>query len=498
MEVNDLTAGYHERMSRVTLFEPLYALERKNQNDLDGKNIDMKGLGLLTLLFFFEQKLMRNQKSGVKELAQFLQKVTEEQYRLESNGYEDVARSIIQIFRPPTGKKRETHFFNWETKQEEKIYFSILKANSFDVKTNTQFYSLDEDGLELVFATKEFYSEFQLSINQLVLRKQLEKGEFKGALRQINEMRIDVETLEERIVKLEHEIKRNIISEDTYDRYQNLLEDIFYRLHIENMEFTELHDFVKETKELLYYQDTTVKERQTYELVLEISKELEEVHSEHTKLLQKSIHLKNSALQAARESLYYVGIDTFNFDQDITSRIISSPLPLEAMKGILVPFLHVQETKQWSPLTIFAPQNIKEEKESSNDEGFMEVSEKETQKYQEVVASIYDHYMELLLKAMDDQDSITLRGFFSYLKENQYEEVIHERFVYDFFILLHHRSPLKKMAGDEKDTQVLDKAVYHLQNKVLTVTEKDGLINESKRYSIQDMILTIGDDNNAL
>ena len=72
------------------------------------------------------------------------------------------------------------------------------------MKTNAQYYTLDDDGLELVFATKEFYSEFQLSINQLLLRKQLEKGEFKGALRQINEMRIDVESLEERILHLTH------------------------------------------------------------------------------------------------------------------------------------------------------------------------------------------------------------------------------------------------------------------------------------------------------
>ncbi|PIB63889.1 hypothetical protein, partial [Pseudomonas sp. 2995-1] len=76
---------------------------------------------------------------------------------------------------------------------------------------------------ELLFATKEFYSEFQLSINQLMLRKQLDKGEFKGAFRQINEMRIDVETLEERMGRLKHEIQRSIVSEETFERYQSLL-----------------------------------------------------------------------------------------------------------------------------------------------------------------------------------------------------------------------------------------------------------------------------------
>lgn len=156
----------------------------------------MKGLGLLSLLFFFEQKLMRKSRTDVVQLAHFLKKVTEHQYKLTDESYETLARTIIQIFRPTHGKKRSYLYFDWELKAENTIEYSILKADSFDMKTNTQFYTLDEDGLELLFATKEFYSEFQLSINQLILRKQLEKGEFKGALRQINEMRIDVETLQ--------------------------------------------------------------------------------------------------------------------------------------------------------------------------------------------------------------------------------------------------------------------------------------------------------------
>lgn len=499
MEVTDVTAGFRERMSRVALFDPLLALDRKSQSDLDGKTIDMKGLGLLTLLFFFEQKLMRNQKSGVKELATFLQRVTEQYVHLEPDGFEDLARMIIQTFRPATGKKHETTFFNWETKEQDSIYFSFLKANSFDVKTNSQYYTLDEDGLELVFATKEFYSEFQLSINQLVLRKQLEKGEFKGALRQINEMRIDVESLEERMTKLEHEIKRNIISEDTYTRYQTLLEDIYFRLNLENEEFVELHAFVKETKERLYYKDHTSKEQKTYELVLEISKELEEVHAGHTQLLQKSIDLKNSALKAAQESLYYVGIDSFNFDQDITSRMISAPLPLESMKGILVPFLNVQETKQWSLLTVFAGQNIKEEREISLDEGFMEISEEETKQYQEMMAKQYGQLMEWLLQEMDKEQSITVEKYFQFLKENKHEKWLDNRYLYDFLILLHHRSPVQREEGQaDENPQYIDAVSNLLGTKILTVRELPEIIRESERYSIQNMILTLGDEDDAL
>lgn len=500
MDLDELTTGYRERFARIALFEPLQELQRKKQTDLRGKQIDMKGLGLLTLLYFFEQKLIRNTKAGVKELAQFLQHVTTKQFQLDHEQLEELSRTIIHTFRPASGKKVQIPFLNWETSQEEYIQFSYLKANTFDIQTNSQYYTLDEDGLELVFATKEFYSEFQLSINQLVLRKQLEKGEFKGALRQINEMRIDVESLEERIVKLSHEIKRNIISEETFSRYEKLLEDILFRLKLENEEFQELHEFVKETKERLYYKDHTKKERETYILILEISKQLDEVHAHHTSLLQKSIELKNTALQAAEESLYYIGIDSFNFDQDITSRIISSPLPLESMKGLLDPFLSIQQTKQWSIGTIFAEQNLREQRESSSEEGFMEINEEEIKQYQEKVATLYTDIMKLLMAFLETGSQITLHQFIESLQETEQVSLLQSRYFYDFFLLLHQRSPIENTGeqGEEESTQLLDGVKSLVGRNSLIIRELRDVLHPHKRYSIQNMLITIGGQADAI
>jgi hypothetical protein len=82
-DVNQIVSGFQERMTKVALFDPLFELQRKKQTDLNGTSVDMMELGLLSLLFFFEQKLMRNQRAGVKDLATFLQIVTAE--RLHCN-----------------------------------------------------------------------------------------------------------------------------------------------------------------------------------------------------------------------------------------------------------------------------------------------------------------------------------------------------------------------------------------------------------------------------
>ncbi|UTW69409.1 hypothetical protein KHA80_21665 [Anaerobacillus sp. HL2] len=116
------------------------------------------------------------------------------------------------------------------------------------------------------------------------------------------------------------------------------------------------------SRERLYSKDIHQKKK-TYELILQIIRELEQVHYEHSRLLEQTVSLKNTTLVTAQESLYYTGIQAFNFDQDIVATVISTPLPLESLKGILHPFLKVEENPLWSPLTILAEQNITEERE---------------------------------------------------------------------------------------------------------------------------------------
>ncbi|NMD69342.1 replicative DNA helicase [Bacillus sp. DNRA2] len=501
LDVKEITTGYRERMRRLALFDPLYELDRKREQDQTEKIVDMKGLGLLTLLFFFEQKIMRQYKTGTNELASFLRRLTESQYRLDLEDYERIARTIIQTFRPTTGRKRNYSFFDWEEKQDGIIEYSILKANNFELKTNTQYYTLDEDGLELVFATKEFYSEFQLSINQLMLRKQLDKGEFKGALRQINEMRIDVESLEERMKKLKHEIQRSIVSEETFERYKQLLEDIFGRLTREDEEFKELRQFVKETRERLYSKDVHKKEQKTYELILTITRELESVHYHHSRLLEQTFALKNTTLVTAQESLYYTGIQAFNFDQDLVSNMISTPLPLEALSGVLHPLLKVEENRFWSPLTVLAEQNITEERQERVEHGFIEAKDDNlNDPYRKVLISKYKELMEYFLEAYESNQANTLSDFMNYLDQIEHSAMFEQRYFYDFWLILHQRSPIiKGEVNEEEGKTLLGEALALLENRSLTVQEGKGIVSRVKRFSIQELIITLeGEDDELL
>ncbi|MTI56431.1 replicative DNA helicase [Geosporobacter ferrireducens] len=492
--------NYRDRMQRLALFDVLYSLQNKKQKDRKGQEIDYFNLGLLALLFFFENMLLRNKKTGVNELAAFYQELNEGEMDLQEEDYLKAAKIVIETFRPPGGKRNSRTFYNWETRKSDQVQYSILKANTYDAATNAQYYVLDEDGLELIFATKEYFSEFQLSMNQLLLRKQLEKGEFAGALRQIDEMRIDVDTLYQRIVKIKHEIHRNIISDETYERYKTMVEDINRRLNREHDEFNELLSFVRDMRARLSYEITSAKDQKSYEYIMKIDRELQEVHHEHSKLLNESIILKTSALQAARESLYYAGINSFNFNQEITSRVISAPLPLEASRTLVNPLLFLEQVNTWSPLTVFGQQRIENREREQVSQEFAELSGEEKQKIEIGIQNRNFAYIMRYILDNCEGDRFDIKTVVERCKKENSEMLVHRSF-YDFFLLLHQRSPLEVGIQREKSKgTVLEGVVEELYPiyKELLVEEGREDIQGCGRYSIQNMVITLRRENDGL
>ncbi|RNB82634.1 replicative DNA helicase [Brevibacillus nitrificans] len=489
--------GYKERIQRLALFDPLHKLDAMRGKDRQERPIDMFGLGLLTLLFFFENMLIRNKKTGVQELAIFLKQMNQGEIDMDESGFEKLARTIIEAFRPASGKRNRRSFYNWETRQMDNVEFSLLKAERGDIAANKQYYSLDEDGLELVFATKEFFREFHLSINQLLLRKQLEKGEFVGALRQVSEMRIDVETLQERMVRMKHEVQRNIISEETYLRYKQVIEDIHIRLSREHEEFTELQGFVDETKERLLYERKDDKERRAYEYILRIDRELGEVHFAHTQLLKDSIALKTTALQSAQETLYHVAMQSFNFDQEIVARLISSPLPMSATRVLIAPFLSLEKQASWSPLAVFEKQRVGIAVEEEGQDDFEDVTGEEGQGHAIIQQLNLGKLMGFVLSLMDDGTEVTIEKVANHLRNNGKEHWLDHRSFYDFWLILHQRSPLYKSSGEE-DNHLLREVVAMLEpGQSIHVAELPARLELTNRYEIQNMKLTREDQSDV-
>lgn len=475
---------------------PLYQLRRRHYRDADGAEVSGMELGMMTLLFFFERMLDGKKDAGIRNLALFLKKQTKSELHSSNHmevDYESLARDIVAVFRPTTGRRNEEIFFDLESGKEEHARYSYLKADRADIQSNEQYYVLDEQGLELIFATKEYFNEYQLSINQLILRKQLEKGQFVLALRQVEEMRLDVETLRRRMTRIRQEIHRNIVSQETLTRYQKIVEDFNQRLKSEEETFAELKDFVKDTKERIRGNLDKKPERRAYENIMDVERQLEFVHGLHRSLLKDGIDLGTSALAAAEEALYFTGIDSFNYAQEITGRIFSSPLPIGAVRTLVKPFLELEEAELWSPMDVFMPQRLERLDKEASQEVFPEVDEDDVEVKGEQLENIQSHYAAILghlLEFLQGRKRTTLSAFCHYLQIKE-PSFCQEKQFYVFWMLLHRHGKLQ-MDGES----VREKSVYGLipavcpSLAVIAVVERMEIV-KFYDYTISDMDIEV-------
>lgn len=488
--------NYKERIKRLSLFDPLSSLGNKSKKDLSDKKMDMYGIGLMVLLFFYECKLIRKREVGLEEVTEFLQKSIGDQYEVDGKLCESIGLEIIRTYRPASGKRLSKAFFNWETKKEDVVYLSILKAGKSDISSNKQYYELDEDGLDLIFMTKEYHSEFQLSINQMLLRKQLEKGEFGSALRQTDEMKINVESLRDRIEKIKREINRNIVSNEVFDRYKKLVEDIYERLTFESREFNELKNFLNGVLGDLRFKRNSESDERIYGSALKVAKALREVHEMHDLLLEQCIMIETNALDAAKESLYYSGVESFNFNKELVSYSITEGVSLEKVRNLVKPFTSLNNDVTWSPLALFFPQRVVNKSDVQISKQFLTLEdEAEENKYIEI---FYKGIMNLCIQYMGDAKVFKLSDFIEHLKTSHPDLLNHKQF-YMFFMALHQLSPIKIQHSDGDGTHnLIVEAIklFHNRYQSLRVVETKDVIKVGN-VKISNMILELEDKYEA-
>src|SRR5690625_6733254 len=102
----ELTSGYRERMRRLALMDSLVELERKRVVDQQGNPLDMRGIGMLTLLFFFERRLTREYKTGVRHLISFLRQMMVDTYILDKDKIDTVELTMLITIRQKSGVTR--------------------------------------------------------------------------------------------------------------------------------------------------------------------------------------------------------------------------------------------------------------------------------------------------------------------------------------------------------------------------------------------------------
>src|SRR5690625_7780143 len=101
---------------------------------------------------------------------------------------------------------------------------------------------------------------------------------------------------------MENEIRRTIVSEETFDRYQRLLDETIERLEREDEEFKALQQFIRETRDMIYSGDIEEHEEKARQLIVRIERELEAVHYEHAELISVTVTVRHESLTRGQQT----------------------------------------------------------------------------------------------------------------------------------------------------------------------------------------------------
>ncbi len=109
--------------------------------------------------------------------------------------------------------------------------------------------------------------------------------------------------------------------------------------------------------------------------------------------------------------------------------------------------------------------------------------------------------MQWYIQAFENDQGRTLTQFIDYLDENGRSNLYGERYFYDFWLILHQRSPVGngEIEEEEEGQTILGDALTLLKDRILIVEEKgNAIITNHDRFSIQEMCMRMEGEDDEL
>ena len=168
---------------------------------------------------------------------------------------------------------------------------------------------------------------------------------------------------------------------------------------------------------------------------------------------------------------------------------------------LVKPFLFLEKKKMWSPLSVFEPQRIEKDRREMEPESFLKAMSREEETREiESRQEAFREIMELIRKAMGESQDITLEEVVENLRGSDDAGVLDKRDFYDFWIILHQKSPID-IKFEEKSKDLFAKAIEAAgeSDGQIQVVEQNGAVRCTPKYTMKNMHLKIeGGSNDKL
>lgn len=462
--LQEIFKGFEERMRNIAVFFPILELNQKTKYPYP-----LVPLGIAVMLYILEDMLRGEKNCTYEKIAYFLQDLINSQFQ-EKIPYDSAMELTQYLVREGLMNRGRPHMFIYpdlETGAEKTYKFHLVELEEYQIKDKTIRLKLSTEGLEMLFKTKEMYNELQISITQLYLRQQIQKGVFDGALRSVEELSLAVKNEKSKIKKLEERIIRDVLQVAREQELEKQIDRINEQLNREKKVFKELEDLIDYTMEQLNTGALTEKEEIAINKVMRIKRKLLDVISEHESLFTDKIRIQKLMNQTI-ESMIITAFNTkVNFETEFLRPVVHKNADIDTLKKVLDPILPVKRRPFFHPGRVFLEQPLKREAEDTlseqelwelEEELIRQEEEKELQQQLEKERDI-EAYLLLLLKPLVQQEEIKISDVLADVNNNEpgkYQELINKMNFYPFLIQLHQLGRVPLLASWELETYSLD------------------------------------------
>ncbi|MCF8567812.1 hypothetical protein LLE49_24120 [Alicyclobacillus tolerans] len=358
---------FDERMRNLMVFAPLFGLMQKKLYP----KYDLFALGFSVLIFIFEDMVRFEHNCTYENIAKFLQELVLDEYEemLSDTESMELTITLVREYLRNNGNQHSYSYYDYQSGTEKKISFDLIRYSEESLMSDIQHrrgrLELTEEGLSLLFATKETPSELQIPIKSLFLRQQIQKRIFDGALRTVEELFLAVRTKKARFRTLAEKIRRDALEVHRKNELQQEIEQMHEQLEIEKRTFEELDLLIKQTIEDDYNGVIGEKEKIAKDVVTRIQQRLYLIMSEH-----ESLFVEQSVIQKRMGSaLEQLLLDAFSvklqLDKEVIPVVLTGKVTKETFKQILHPLLPRKQNKHFNPLLAFESQRLTKKRVSS-------------------------------------------------------------------------------------------------------------------------------------
>ncbi len=459
----EILKDFAERMKNIYTFAPILELGQKTKYPYS-----LPALAIAVMLFILEDMIRLEKNCTYENIAYFIQDLINSYYG-DQVSYQEALEITYYLVRDGLmnqGRSFRYEFPDWEENKESSHWFNLVELEDYNIQEKVVRLRLSTDGLELLFKTKEMYNELQVSITQLYLRQQIQKGVFDGALRSVEELALGVRNERQKIRQLEERIIRDVLQVAKENELEKQLSRIDEQLQREQELFDDLAELVQQTLNEYQGKTLTEKEDKALRAVTLIRRKLYDVISDHESLFKDKMRLHHLMINSIEEMIFTSFATKVNFDTEFLRPVVTKDLDINIIKKILDPIIPLKRKPQFHPGRIFLEQPLKKQGEDNSEQELWELEEErlraEEVALQEARAekeSYLELYIMLVLKPLVEKTEHRIGDTLRELQNtdpNLFTEITARMDFYSFMVQLHQLGRIPLLTEDQVDTLVLD------------------------------------------